>query len=98
MASEDVAGNLAAFEDASSIKKAKISKTNPHYCCVVGCKSKTSDRPTIKLFAIPAASRNSEQRQLWLKAINRVSKDGSPWVPGQKALVCSLHFVSGKPR
>ena len=33
-----------------------------------------------------------------MKAIDRVREDGSPWIPKPKrSLVCSDHFVSGKP-
>ena len=39
-----------------------------------------------------------QQYQLWLKAIDRLNEDGSPWVPDpRKSVVCSDHFVSGKP-
>ena len=39
-----------------------------------------------------------QQYQLWLKAIDRLNEDGSPWVPDpRKSVVCSDHFVGGKP-
>ena len=33
----------------------------------------------------------------WLKAIGRKNKDGSEWIPNNNSLICTLHFVSGKP-
>ena len=43
--------------------------------------------------------KNREQHELWLKAINRVNADGSPWVPHiKKEVICSDHFVRGKPK
>ena len=65
---------------------------------MMGCNKNTkTDKPETQFFSIPAQSRNAEQRHLWLKALNRISADGSPWVPKYKALVCSRHFVGGKP-
>ena len=78
----------------ASVKK----KRGGNYCCVVGCnKNEGAHRPDTSFFKFPK-SRNLEQHDLWLKAISRINPDGSPWVPHPKrGLVCSDHFVSGKP-
>ena len=65
-------------------------------CCVSGCTPKTAVSP---YFNVPSGGRNAEQRDLFLKVINRVNPDGSPWDPkSNTAEICSRHFVSGKPR
>lgn len=72
------------------------SKSNGHYCCVVGCSNNSKCKAKgVKLFSIP--TRNLEQRELWLKAINRQNKDGNPWLPRKWTKICSAHFVGGKP-
>ena len=40
-------------------------------------------------FSFPA--RNQEQRQLWIKAVNR-----QHWNPSKHTVICSSHFVGGK--
>ena len=56
------------------------------------------NRPETSFYRFPGVTANTEQYDLWLKAIDRVKEDGSPWVPQPKrSLVCSDHFVSGKP-
>ena len=57
------------------------------------------NRPETSFYKFPGVTAYPEQYDLWLKAIDRVKEDGSPWVPQPKrSLVCSDHFVSGKPR
>ena len=75
-------------------KHFKKQRSNGHYCCVVGC-SNNSKAKGVKLFSIP--TRNLEQRELWLKAINRLNKDGNPWLARKWSKICSVHFVGGKP-
>ena len=81
------------------IKPPKITKRGGHYCCVMGCNKNTkTDKPETQFFSIPAQSK-ATQRALWLKAINRVNADGTPWAPktSTNGLVWSRLFVSGKP-
>ncbi len=61
-------------------------------CCVLGCDS-TKDR--VKLFAF--STKDLEQRELWIKAVNRVNPDGSIWRPKLHSRVCSRHFTKGTP-
>ena len=64
-------------------------------CSVVGCRS-ARGRDPVSFFRYPG--RNLEQRQLWIRAVNRLDKDGhTPWTPGKHALVCGKHFVRNKP-
>ena len=79
-------------------KKNGQKKRGGNYCCVEGCrKNEWADRPETSFFKFPKR-RNPEQHQLWLKAIDRVCADGSPWEPHPKnGLVCSEHFISGRP-
>lgn len=86
-------------EGAEKPRKVTKSRTkNAKYCCVTGCKRNTVvHAQEVKFFAIPGASK-SDQRELFLRAINKATKDGSPWNPKTNtALICSRHFVSGKP-
>ena len=73
-------------------------KRGGNYCCVEGChKNEWKNRPETSFFKFPK-NRNPEQHELWLKAINRVNPDGSPWIPHPlRGLVCSEHFISGRP-
>ena len=81
---------MASVDVEEGPPPAKITKRGGHYCCVMGCNKNTkTDKPAVKFFCIPAASRNAEQRECWLKAINRAEDDGSPWIPKPKAIVCS---------
>ena len=55
-------------------------------------------RPETSFYRFPGVTANPEQYDLWLKAIDRVNEDGSPWIPQPKrSVVCSDHFVGGKP-
>ena len=61
------------------------------------------NRPETSFYRFPGITVHPEQYELWLKAIDRVKEDGSPWVPkagrhAKRSLVCSDHFVSGRPR
>ena len=65
------------------------------YCCVVGChKNSVTDRGKVGFYRFP--KRNFEKRELWIKAVKRQNKDGTPWNPGNQARICSDHFVNGE--
>ena len=82
--------NVQDVKEEGPARAKKIRRVGGNICCVVNCRSNSrKDRPTLKFFCIPAASRNAEQRELWLKAINRAEVDGSPWIPKPSAIVCS---------
>ena len=68
-------------------------------CAVVNCRrSQGKDGPKdgISFFKFPK-NRNREQHMLWVRAVSRVNRDGSPWEPGAHDIVCSDHFVNGRP-
>lgn len=75
-----------------------VRKVSGNYCAVVKCyRNEGRDGPEgIKFFRFPK-NRNVEQHELWVKAVSRLNPDGKPWVPGAKSLICSDHFVRGKP-
>ena len=95
MVVEELRSDPLIVQDVNEKGPSRVKKTRTtggHYCCVMTCHSNTKrDKPKVKFFCIPAASRNAEQRELWMKAINRAADDGSPWTPKYKslALVCS---------
>ena len=80
-------------------KPTKSLTKNAKYCCVKGCRRNTVvHAQEVKFFNLPAASTNSDQREKFLKAIKKETKDGSPWNPKPRtAIICSRHFVGGKP-
>ena len=64
------------------------------YCCVVGCNHNSARDKQFKYWKFPV--RNEEQRALWIKAVHRVNPDGSDWIPGKTAIICSAHFLNGE--
>jgi hypothetical protein len=65
-------------------------------CSVVGCNSSyPRDRESVNFYCF--SKRNLEQRELWIKAVNRINQDGTKWLPKTHTRVCSKHFVTGKP-
>ena len=49
------------------------------------------------LHRFPSKLLNAESRKEWIRLMNRTTKKNSAWMPGESDLVCSLHFVDGKP-
>jgi hypothetical protein len=64
------------------------------YCCVVECFS-VQGRDDFQFCSFP--KRNPAQALLWKKAINRIEKDGSMWIPKPNDKICGKHFISGAP-
>ncbi|XP_055842978.1 uncharacterized protein LOC129909876 isoform X1 [Episyrphus balteatus] len=72
----------------------------PHYCCINGCKSISSNVPggCVGFFAFPSVRTRGgtlaelaiERRNRWFKAINKKTLNTN------SARVCSKHFISGK--
>lgn len=65
------------------------------YCSVEGCYScdKRDALLGIQFHRFPV---REPRRQLWLQAVGRQNPDGTPWIPGESARVCSLHFPDQK--
>eukprot|EP00112_Aurelia_sp_Birch-Aquarium-sp1_P013366 Seg2834.5 transcript_id=Seg2834.5/GoldUCD/mRNA.D3Y31 product="hypothetical protein" pseudo=true protein_id=Seg2834.5/GoldUCD/D3Y31 len=53
--------------------------------------------PPFSLHWFPSILKDSEKRKGWIRLINRATKRGADWTPGQSDMVCSKHFVDGKP-
>ena len=53
--------------------------------------------PPFRLHIFPSIKLNSERRQEWIKLVNRTTKRNTDWSPGSSDMVCSKHFVDGKP-
>ncbi|KAJ8968408.1 hypothetical protein NQ314_002316, partial [Rhamnusium bicolor] len=76
----------------------------PSFCCVVNCGSTRSRDENVKFFRIPAILHfkhktnlnelSAKRRQKWLNAIKRAD---FPESKQKDAVVCSRHFISGKP-
>jgi hypothetical protein len=70
-------------------KKARINRI----CCVVECHNRAG-RENVKFFAFP--KKNTSQKEKWIKAVNRINQDKTPWRPTISSFVCSDHFVGNK--
>jgi hypothetical protein len=70
-------------------KKSRINRI----CCVVECHNRAG-RENVKFFAFP--KKNQSQKEKWIKAVNRINQDKSPWRPTISSFVCSDHFVGNK--
>ena len=66
-------------------------------CAVKGCfvKDKKNDNEKIRFFDVLRTS--TDQTLKWLRTINRVNDDGTPWFPSKSSTLCGDHFISGKP-
>ena len=64
------------------------------YCCVVDCHNYESTG-NVSFHRFPI--RDPEQRELWIKAVNRINPDKTPWKPTKYDRICSVHFTDGKP-
>jgi hypothetical protein len=70
-------------------KKPRINRI----CCVVECHNRAG-RENVKIFSFP--KKNQSQKEKWIKAVNRINQDKSPWRPTISSFVCSDHFVGNK--
>ena len=71
-----------------------VKKYKGNSCCAVGCPNKQEDKK-VSFFRV-VRKKNPEQTKAWIKAINRINLDGSPWIPSEYQLLCGAHFISGK--
>ena len=49
------------------------------------------------LHRFPSELLNAASRNEWIRLMNRTTKKNTKWMPGESDLVCSVHFVDGKP-
>jgi len=73
-----------------------VNKTRmPESCCVTGCSTrrdyKKSRELGLSMFRMPSNERNERRRAAWITAISRKDR-----IPPKWAMVCGLHFVSGR--
>ena len=40
---------------------------------------------------------NSDKRKEWIRLLRQTTKGHKEWTPGQTDMVCSMHFVDGRP-
>ena len=72
----------------------KISVKGAKYCCVVSCHNNTKKHRDLKFYAF--STKNLSQRELWIRAVDRVKPDGTSWEPKPSDRICSAHFASGQ--
>ncbi|XP_025198938.1 uncharacterized protein LOC112597202 [Melanaphis sacchari] len=72
-----------------------IDKSSQFICCVVSCNN--SKKTGHKLFSFPNKPHEKKLKKMWIKNINRINKDGTPWMPDACSVICGEHFVGNKP-
>lgn len=65
------------------------------HCCAIGCQNTREKKKGVsnQIYRIPKASKNKEQKELWIKNIRRANW---PQKKIDNARICSDHFISGK--
>nr|XP_061816705.1 lysine-specific demethylase 5B-B-like [Nerophis lumbriciformis] len=70
----------------------------PKNCVVFGCANHNWKQRKQRLyFVLPKRAKSPQRRDKWLAALHRENEDGSHWSPPKSRVVCSDHFVSGRP-
>uniref|UniRef100_A0A6P7GD71 Uncharacterized protein LOC114336043 n=1 Tax=Diabrotica virgifera virgifera TaxID=50390 RepID=A0A6P7GD71_DIAVI len=66
----------------------------PHHgsCVVFDCLL-TWRNSDVKFLRFPTSKSRSEQREKWIKAVQRQNLDGSNWTPRPSDRICSTHFI-----
>ncbi|CAN7940435.1 unnamed protein product [Ixodes hexagonus] len=76
----------------------KARKPGTRYCCVVGCHNSISNTkgkvPAVKFYLFPGRWYQKDRREAWIRAVQRTSSDGSPWLPTKSTTICSRHFIN----
>ncbi|XP_065060352.1 uncharacterized protein LOC135687672 [Rhopilema esculentum] len=49
------------------------------------------------LHIFPSVKLNSDKRKEWIRLLRGTTKGHKEWTPGQSDMVCSMHFVDGRP-
>ena len=62
-----------------------------HYCSVVNCHN-SQGCENVRFFSV-IRKRDLVQTEKWIKAIDRTNLDGTPWIPGKRAIICEKHFI-----
>ncbi|XP_045194227.2 THAP domain-containing protein 2-like [Mercenaria mercenaria] len=66
----------------------------PNHCCAVGCSNHGRMLKKLSFFTFP---KDDERREKWISAVKRVNPDGTKWQPNKYTVLCSDHFIQGKP-
>ncbi|XP_045211364.2 THAP domain-containing protein 6-like [Mercenaria mercenaria] len=66
----------------------------PNTCCAVGCSNHGRMLKKLSFFTFP---NDEERREKWISAVKRVNSDGTKWLPSKYTVLCSDHFIQGKP-
>ncbi|XP_061816547.1 tRNA methyltransferase 10 homolog B isoform X1 [Nerophis lumbriciformis] len=70
----------------------------PKNCVVFGCANHNWKQGKQRsYFVLPKRAKSPQRRDKWLAALHRENEDGSHWSPPKSRVVCSDHFVSGRP-
>uniref|UniRef100_A0AAV2JJ23 THAP domain-containing protein 1 n=1 Tax=Knipowitschia caucasica TaxID=637954 RepID=A0AAV2JJ23_KNICA len=66
----------------------------PKSCCAVGCSNHNMMGKKFSFFTFP---KHPERWKKWVNSVKRVNPDGSDWRPSKLTVLCSEHFLSGRP-
>ena len=92
-----VNGNCAEVSCQNSqyrLKKWKKQSCKEHADCL---HEECTCRPPFSLHRFPSKLLNAASRQEWTRLMNRTTKSKTAWIPGESDMVCSVHFLDGKP-
>jgi hypothetical protein len=105
--SKPVDGKCALYTDSNSHQAPEVEKheetmsstcTPPPkkkrsgtICCIVDCFSRGGRGDNVSFFRFPKI--DLQQRNSWIKAVNRINPDKTTWTPNNGSLVCSKHFI-----
>ena len=72
-------------------KKRAVLLYKGRYCSVVNCHN-SQGCENVRFFSV-TRKRDLVQTEKWIKAIDRKNANGTPWIPGKRAIICDKHFI-----